>query len=95
VFVKVFIKVFIIGPSPANLIDFSNVIPTALPLPANTIPHLPAGKTQKAIEQAMSHQKYKSQQFSSPEYLIVHLITVPDFPDPARTSHQRSPDMIF
>jgi hypothetical protein len=54
----------IIGHNPANLIDCSDVIPAAPPLPSGAGPHLPAGKTQKDIEQAVSYQQYKSQHFS-------------------------------
>jgi hypothetical protein len=44
----------IIGHNPANLIDCSDVIPAAPPLPANAGPHLPAGQTHNDIEQAVS-----------------------------------------
>jgi hypothetical protein len=43
----------IIGHNPANLIDCSDVIPAAPPLPANAGPHLPAGQTQRNIQQAV------------------------------------------
>ncbi|KAJ7479765.1 putative versatile peroxidase [Mycena latifolia] len=45
-------KLAILGHNPANLIDCSDVIPAAPPLPANAGPHLPAGQTQSDIEQA-------------------------------------------
>ncbi|KAJ7306891.1 manganese dependent peroxidase 1 [Mycena albidolilacea] len=51
-FAKAFNKLAIIGHNPANLIDCSDVIPGAPPLPASMAPHLPAGQTQKNIEQA-------------------------------------------
>ncbi|KAJ6624592.1 manganese peroxidase 3 [Mycena sp. CBHHK59/15] len=51
-FAKAFIKMSIIGHNPANLIDCSDVIPAAPPLPANAGPHLPAGQTQRNIQQA-------------------------------------------
>ncbi|KAJ7806891.1 manganese dependent peroxidase 1 [Mycena olivaceomarginata] len=51
-FAKAFNKLAIIGHNPANLIDCSDVIPGAPPLPASVAPHLPAGQTQKNIEQA-------------------------------------------
>jgi cytochrome c peroxidase len=52
-FAKAFNKLAIIGHNPANLIDCSDVIPGAPPLPASVAPHLPAGQTQKNIEQAV------------------------------------------
>jgi len=51
-FANAFNKLAIIGHNPANLVDCSDVIPNAPPLPANAGPHLPAGQTQKNIEQA-------------------------------------------
>jgi hypothetical protein len=51
-FTKAFNTMSIIGHNPANLIDCSDVIPGAPPLPANAGPHLPAGQTQEDIEQA-------------------------------------------
>ncbi|KAJ7089562.1 manganese-dependent peroxidase [Mycena epipterygia] len=45
-------KLSIIGHNPADLIDCSDVIPGAPPLPADAGPHLPAGQTQNDIEQA-------------------------------------------
>ncbi|KAJ7756306.1 putative versatile peroxidase [Mycena metata] len=51
-FAKAFNKMAIIGHSASSLIDCSDVIPAAPPLPANAGPHLPAGQTQKNIEQA-------------------------------------------
>ncbi|KAJ7905912.1 manganese peroxidase 2 [Mycena leptocephala] len=51
-FTKAFNKMAIIGHNAANLIDCSDVIPNAPPLPANAGPHLPAGQTQNDIEQA-------------------------------------------
>ncbi|KAJ7097412.1 lignin peroxidase LiP2 precursor [Mycena epipterygia] len=51
-FASAFNKLAVIGHNPANLIDCSDVIPGAPPLPANAGPHLPAGQTQKDIEQA-------------------------------------------
>ncbi|KAJ7796465.1 fungal versatile peroxidase from pleurotus Eryngii [Mycena olivaceomarginata] len=51
-FAKAFNKLATIGHNPANLVDCSDVIPNAPPLPANAGPHLPAGQTQKDIEQA-------------------------------------------
>ncbi|KAJ7275921.1 putative versatile peroxidase [Mycena rebaudengoi] len=51
-FAKAFNKMAIIGHNPTNLIDCSDVIPAAPPLPSNAGPHLPAGQTQKNIEQA-------------------------------------------
>ncbi|KAJ7879825.1 Mn peroxidase MNP3 [Mycena leptocephala] len=51
-FAKAFNKMSIIGHNPANLIDCSDVIPAAPPLPANAGPHLPAGQTQRNIQQA-------------------------------------------
>jgi cytochrome c peroxidase len=51
-FAAAFNKLAIVGHNPANLIDCSDVIPAAPPLPANAGPHLPAGQTQNDIEQA-------------------------------------------
>ncbi|KAJ6450104.1 putative versatile peroxidase [Mycena sanguinolenta] len=51
-FKSAFDKMAIIGHNAANLIDCSDVIPAPPPLPANAGPHLPAGQTQKDIEQA-------------------------------------------
>ncbi|KAJ7935917.1 manganese dependent peroxidase 1 [Mycena leptocephala] len=51
-FTKAFNTMAIIGHNPANLIDCSDVIPAAPPLPANAGPHLPAGQTHNDIEQA-------------------------------------------
>ncbi|KAJ7067436.1 putative versatile peroxidase [Mycena amicta] len=51
-FTTAFNKMAIIGHNPANLIDCSDVIPAAPPLPANAGPHLPAGQTMNDIEQA-------------------------------------------
>ncbi|KAJ6512415.1 manganese peroxidase 2 [Mycena sanguinolenta] len=51
-FPPAFSKMATIGHNPANLIDCSDVIPAAPPLPANAGPHLPAGQTQNDIEQA-------------------------------------------
>ncbi|KAJ7186079.1 putative versatile peroxidase [Mycena filopes] len=51
-FSKAFNTMSIIGHNPADLIDCSDVIPGAPPLPASAGPHLPAGQTQNDIEQA-------------------------------------------
>lgn len=53
-FPPAFSKMATIGHNPANLIDCSDVIPAAPPLPANAGPHLPAGQTHNDIEQAVS-----------------------------------------
>ncbi|KAJ7161018.1 manganese peroxidase 2 [Mycena filopes] len=57
-FVKAFNRLAILGHNAANLIDCSDVIPTAPPLPANAGPHLPAGQTQKDIEQACANSPF-------------------------------------
>ncbi|KAJ7076022.1 putative versatile peroxidase [Mycena belliarum] len=51
-FASAFNRMSIIGHNPADLIDCSDVIPAALPLPADAAPHLPAGQTMEDIEQA-------------------------------------------
>ncbi|KAJ7635751.1 putative versatile peroxidase [Mycena polygramma] len=51
-FASAFLRMGNIGHNPADLIDCSDVIPAAPPLPANAGPHLPAGQTQSDIEQA-------------------------------------------
>jgi cytochrome c peroxidase len=58
-FANAFNKLATIGHNPANLVDCSDVIPNAPPLPANAGPHLPAGQTQKNIEQAVSCQGHR------------------------------------
>ncbi|KAK7043339.1 peroxidase [Favolaschia claudopus] len=51
-FAKAFNVMSIIGHNPSDLIDCSDVIPGAPPLPVNAAAHLPAGQTQNDIEQA-------------------------------------------
>ncbi|KAJ6529008.1 fungal versatile peroxidase from pleurotus Eryngii [Mycena capillaripes] len=51
-FTSAFNRMSVIGHNPANLIDCSDIIPAAPPLPANAGPHLPAGQTMDDIEQA-------------------------------------------
>ncbi|KAJ7906848.1 manganese peroxidase 2 [Mycena leptocephala] len=53
-FTKAFNKLAILGHNAANLIDCSDVIPAAPPLPANAGPHLPAGQKMANIEQGCS-----------------------------------------
>jgi hypothetical protein len=53
-FTKAFNKLAILGHNAANLIDCSDVIPAAPPLPANSAPHLPAGQKMANIEQGVS-----------------------------------------
>jgi hypothetical protein len=53
-FTKAFNKLAILGHNAANLIDCSDVIPAAPPLPANAGPHLPAGQKMANIEQGVS-----------------------------------------
>ncbi len=43
-----------IGTDPTTLIDCSEVLPVPPPLPASSIPHFPAGKTNNDVEQAVS-----------------------------------------
>ncbi|KAJ7042915.1 manganese peroxidase 2 [Mycena alexandri] len=57
-FAKAFNKMAILGHSASSLIDCSDVIPAAPPLPANAGPHLPAGQTQKNIEQACANSPF-------------------------------------
>ncbi|KAK7013749.1 peroxidase [Favolaschia claudopus] len=51
-FAKAFNVMSVIGHNPDDLIDCSDVIPGAPPLPVNAAAHLPAGQTQNDIEQA-------------------------------------------
>jgi len=51
-FTSAFDRLSVIGHNPDDLIDCSELIPTPPPLPANAGPHLPAGKTQRDIQQA-------------------------------------------
>ncbi|KAK7053647.1 peroxidase [Favolaschia claudopus] len=51
-FAKAFNKMAVIGHNPTNLIDCSDVLPSAPPLPASAAAHLPAGQSQNDIEQA-------------------------------------------
>ncbi|KAF7357220.1 Peroxidase [Mycena sanguinolenta] len=51
-FKTAFLKLSTIGHNVEDLIDCSDVIPAAPPLPADAGPHLPAGQTQSDIEQA-------------------------------------------
>ena len=47
-------KLAVLGQDVNSLVDCSEVIPAAPPLPANSRPHFPAGKTHADIEQAVS-----------------------------------------
>lgn len=42
-----------LGTDPTTLIDCSEVLPVPPALPASSIPHFPAGKSNKDIEQAV------------------------------------------
>ncbi|KAK7063367.1 peroxidase [Favolaschia claudopus] len=57
-FTSAFNRMSVIGHNPADLIDCSDVIPGALPLPRNAGPHLPAGQTQSDIEQACATKAF-------------------------------------
>ena len=63
-------KLAVLGQRREDLIDCSDVIPVPVPLPANAGPHLPAGLTQKDIQQAVSTFK------ASLHPTIHHLLSV-------------------
>jgi cytochrome c peroxidase len=72
-FTKAFNKMAIIGHNAANLIDCSDVIPNAPPLPANAGPHLPAGQTQNDIEQAVSSIASGASQILLTDFVIIKI----------------------
>ena len=47
-------RLALLGVDPNTLVDCSEVIPIAPPLPASARPHFPAGKTHADVEQAVS-----------------------------------------
>ncbi|THG95783.1 hypothetical protein EW026_g5933 [Hermanssonia centrifuga] len=47
-----------IGTDPTTLIDCSEVLPVPPPLPASSIPHFPAGKTNNDVEQACAETPF-------------------------------------
>ncbi|KAK7050579.1 peroxidase [Favolaschia claudopus] len=57
-FASAFRRMSMIGHNPSSLIDCSEVIPDAPPLPANAGAHLPAGQNQGDIEQACATKAF-------------------------------------